>query len=59
MNEFKVRIIQRDRARLTEETFDIEVEADNKKQARRIARILHPLPRYTLGKVWIKETNRA
>lgn len=54
MNSFKVRIIQRDVRGTTEDTFDIEVEADNKKQARRIARILHPLPRYTLGKVWPK-----
>ena len=54
MNNFKIRIIQRDRKGLTEDTFDIEVEADNKKQARRIARILHPLPRYTLGKAWLK-----
>lgn len=54
MNQFKVRIIQRDRAGRTEDTFDIEVEADNRKQARRVARILHPLPRYTLGKTWSK-----
>lgn len=56
---YKVRIIQRDNKGRTEQTFDIEVEADNKKQARRIARILHPLPRYTLGKAWKKETNMA
>ncbi len=54
MTLFKVRIIQRDHKGLTVDTLDIEVEADNKKQARHIARILHPLPRYTLGKVWTK-----
>ena len=52
MNKYKVRIIEREVTGVTKDTYDIELEADSKKQARQIARILHPLPRYTLGKVW-------
>ncbi len=50
VNTYKIRIIQRDRKGLTEDFFDIEVEADTRKQARFIARTLHSLPKYTLAK---------
>lgn len=55
MSNFKIRIIQRDKAGRTVGIFDIEVGAENRKHARRIARILHPLPQYALGKVWSNE----
>ncbi len=55
MNKYKVRIIERDKNGITKDFFDIEVEADTKKQARQIARIIHPLPQFTLGKVWNNE----